>query len=133
MVLVRRGFYEKLANSEALIVRRELYLWAASVLTSRSFPGPAVFNQVEGHFPAYNDNAEGRAPVLIPGLDLLNHNPASQVAWIWDSVTCTIKTEEFLSERSEVSNNYGPKSNEERKLSTNVQMVVRSGKLIRNS
>ncbi len=100
---------------EVLMLPRELYLWAATVMTSRSFPGPAVFNQPEGHFPTYIDNAEGKAPVLILGLDLLNHNPSSRVAWLWNSAACTIKTDELLTGGSEVPNNYGPKSNEERR------------------
>lgn len=98
---------------EILIIIRELYLWAATVMTSRSFPGPAVFNQAEGNFPTYNDNPEGKAPVLIPGLDLLNHVPSSHVAWVWNSTTCAIKTDVQLTGGSEVPNNYGPKSNEE--------------------
>ena len=82
-------------------------------MTSRSFPGPAVFNQTENNIPIHNNSDEGKAPVLIPGLDLLNHIPSSRVAWIWDSAACTIKTDETLSGGSEVPNNYGPKSNEE--------------------
>lgn len=82
-------------------------------MSSRSFPGPTVFNQREGDFPIYNDNAEGKAPVLIPGLDLLNHLPSSRVAWLWDTTRCTIKTDERLLGGSQVPNNYGSKSNEE--------------------
>lgn len=82
-------------------------------MTSRSFPGPAVFDQPEGQFPTYTDNPEGKAPILIPGLDLLNHFPSSRVAWLWDSTACTIKNDEPLSGGGEVPNNYGPKSNEE--------------------
>ena len=70
---------------------------------------------MEGHFPTYDRDAEGKAPVLIPGLDLLNHNPKSHVAWIWNATACTIQTDEALYGGSEVPNNYGPKSNEERK------------------
>lgn len=82
-------------------------------MSSRSFPGPAVFNQLGGNFSIYTDNLEGKAPVLIPGLDLLNHIPSSRVAWLWNSAACTIKTDELLAGESEVPNNYGPKSNEE--------------------
>ncbi len=85
-------------------------------MTSRSFPGPAVFNQPGGNYPTYNDDPDGKAPVLIPGLDLLNHHPSSRVAWLWDASACTIKTDELLSGEAEVPNNYGPKSNEEREV-----------------
>ena len=61
----------------------------------------------------YDHDAEGKAPVLIPGLDLLNHNPSSRVAWMWDAAACTIQTDETLDGGCEVPNNYGPKSNEE--------------------
>ena len=85
-------------------------------MTSRSFAGPIVFNRPESDFSTYTDLAEGKEPILIPGLDLLNHNPSSHVAWIWNSAACTIKTDEPLSGGSEVPNNYGPKSNEERRF-----------------
>lgn len=116
MDLVSSDWLLWLAYLEGLIHQRELYVWAATVMTSRSFPGPAVFNQSKGNFPTYSDNAESKAPVLIPGLDLLNHNPSSRVAWVWDLVTCSIKTDDHLFGESEVPNNYGPKSNEERKV-----------------
>lgn len=109
MDLVRESLDWYVVAIAALTATRELYLWAATVMTSRSFPGPAVFNQPEGSL----HNPEGKAPVLIPGLDLLNHHPSSRVAWVWDAGACTIKTDELLAEGSEVPNNYGPKSNEE--------------------
>ncbi|KAL6717637.1 hypothetical protein ACLMJK_005552 [Lecanora helva] len=77
------------------------------------FPGPTVFNKSEGEFPIHVVDAEGKEPVLIPGLDLLNHNPSSHVAWIWDLNACTIKTDEVVCGGCEVPNNYGSKSNEE--------------------
>ena len=107
------GLYHSSASSYPLTISRELYLWAATVMTTRSFPGPAVFNQVKGSYPTYNSDDEGRTPVLIPGLDLLNHSPSSHVSWVWDTAACTIKTDELLPGGSEVLNNYGPKSNEE--------------------
>ncbi len=82
-------------------------------MTSRSFFGPAVFNQSEGKLPTCTDDSEGKTPILIPGLDLLNHHPSSRVTWLWDAGACIIKTDEPLTGGSEVLNNYGPKSNEE--------------------
>ena len=94
------------------IIWRELYVWASTVMSSRCFPGPAAFNQPDAHDPTYNDDPEGKAPVLIPGLDLLNHDPCSKVAWMWDIHSYILKTDERLEGGAEVFNNYGPKSNE---------------------
>lgn len=82
-------------------------------MTSRSFFGPAVFNQPVGKLPTRTDDSDEKTPVLIPGLDLLNHNPSSRVTWLWDAGACIIKTNEPLAGGSEVLNNYGSKSNEE--------------------
>ena len=81
-------------------------------MSSRSFGVPPVFNQSEGDFPIY-ENIDGRSPLLIPGLDLLNHNPSQRVAWLWDSSSCIIKNDVKIVGGSQVWNNYGPKSNAE--------------------
>ena len=52
-------------------------------------------------------------PVLLPGLDFLNHSPTARVAWDWGPTTCAIRTDAELSEGHQIFNNYGPKSNEE--------------------
>ena len=104
---------------------RDLYLWAASVMTSRCFPGAEVFNQAKDDFPVYSGDAEGKAPVLIPGLDLLNHDPSSHVAWVWNSTSCAIQTDDHVSGGCEVSNNYGPKNNEERRIENFGSISVR--------
>lgn len=56
-----------------------------------------------------------RSPVLLPGLDLLNHNPTAKVIWQWTEETCCISTDVALASGEEIFNNYAPKSNEERK------------------
>lgn len=80
----------------------DLYLWAATVLTSRSFPSAPSARETVG------------LPVLIPGLDLLNHSPTSRVTWDWGPSDCKILIDEEISENCQIYNNYGPKSNEER-------------------
>lgn len=97
-----------------IYISRELYLWACTVISSRSYPGPAVFNKDEHSFPTH-DSQDGRSPVLIPGLDVLNHSPSSRVAWLWDASICTIQNDEMILGGSQILNNYGPKSNAERK------------------
>ncbi|KAG8530918.1 uncharacterized protein KY384_004275 [Bacidia gigantensis] len=79
----------------------ELYLWATTVLTSRSFPVASVFKPDED------------IPALVPGLDLLNHSPSAQVVWNLDGDRYTISVDEPIHSGCEVLNNYGPKSNEE--------------------
>ena len=92
---------------------RELYLWAATIMTSRSFPGPAVLNRNIGDKTS-DSTIDDRNPAIMPGLDFLNHSPSAQVAWLWDSNSCTIKTDEMICQGSQAWNNYGPKSNAER-------------------
>ncbi|KAL8666989.1 MAG: hypothetical protein Q9202_000911 [Teloschistes flavicans] len=61
----------------------------------------------------YQDNNLPDAPVLLPGLDLLNHSPTAKVAWQWTQDTFSIKSDEFLPSGREIFNNYAPKANEE--------------------
>lgn len=80
---------------------RDLYIWAATVMSSRSFPSSAIADAMVD------------SPVLIPGLDLLNHSPSARVTWTWGSNSCAIAADELLPEGSQIFNNYGPKGNEE--------------------
>ena len=57
-------------------------------------------------------------PALIPGLDLMNHNPAAKVTWIWGHSECSFSNNEVIREGRQIWNNYGPKSNEERERPT---------------
>ena len=84
-------------------------------MTTRSFAGPTSFNRDEGDFVAANDGSE-RCPVLIPGLDILNHSPSARVSWVWDETSCALKVEDSTHSGCQVCNNYNPKSNEERAL-----------------
>ena len=81
--------------------RLELYRWAASAHSSRAFP-PSLLNL---------PSEEG--PVLIPGLDLLNHARAHPVTWSTDGTHVHMSTHYPISQGSQVYNNYGPKSNQE--------------------
>lgn len=106
--------------------KRPLYKWAATIFSSRSFPGTALahsnlfqestttaltFGQISIQ-EKYKD--EGFAcPALIPGLDLMNHNPAAKVTWIWGHSECGFSNNEVIRGGRQIWNNYGPKSNEE--------------------
>ena len=98
-------------------LRRELYLRAATVMTTRSFSGPASFNRNSEELLVARDHV-GRCPVLIPGLDILNHDPSAKVSWIWDANVCALRVEEPTHGGRQVWNNYDPKSNEERRFTT---------------
>ena len=119
MDLVRDLEFPSLIDTHSTNVRRELYLWAATVMTSRSFAGPASFNRSEGDFVTASDSND-RCPVLIPGLDLLNHNPSAKVSWIWDANVCALRVEFTTQGGCQVWNNYDPKSNEERGLASSL-------------
>ena len=84
-------------------------------MTTRSFAGPTSFNRDEGDFVVASDGLD-RCPVLIPGLDLLNHSPSARVSWVWVAQSCALKVEESTNGGCQVWNNYNPKSNEERAL-----------------
>ncbi|KAL8711254.1 MAG: hypothetical protein Q9225_007157 [Loekoesia sp. 1 TL-2023] len=86
-----------------------LYKWAASVISTRSFPGSALTPNTR----YTSKSSPDRSPVLLPGLDLLNHNPTAKVTWQWTEEACCIATDVALASGDEIFNNYAPKSNEE--------------------
>ena len=115
MDLVRDKWSQSFLRIYNTKVIRELYLWAATVMTTRSFVGPASFNRTEGDSVVAGDG-DGRCPVLIPGLDILNHDPSAKVSWVWDTNVCALRLNESIAGGCQVWNNYDPKSNEERGL-----------------
>ncbi|MCJ1265286.1 hypothetical protein MMC22_005161 [Lobaria immixta] len=86
-----------------------LYKWAATIFASRSFPGSALASSAESVGNALNTEC----PVLIPGVDLLNHCPLVKVTWLWGRSDCSVINDDPIKRTSQVWNNYGPKSNEE--------------------
>lgn len=101
-----------------------LYKWAATIMSSRCFPASALANNVlmkdafdnrNLQLPGSADSLEPGSPVLIPGIDLLNHRPSAKVTWQWTSISCRLVTNENLVDGTQIWNNYGQKSNEERK------------------
>ncbi|KAL8958186.1 MAG: hypothetical protein Q9183_005887, partial [Haloplaca sp. 2 TL-2023] len=87
----------------------ELYKWAAAVIASRSFPSHAL----DSSAPFKTGLSHETAPVLLPGLDLLNHSPNAKVTWKWTEDACSIISHVALPGNAEILNNYAPKSNEE--------------------
>ncbi|KAK9480564.1 hypothetical protein V1514DRAFT_325747 [Lipomyces japonicus] len=81
----------------------DLYLWACTVLTSRSFPSNIIFNTA---------NKESY-PVLVPLVDSLNHYPSTPIIWTSAEGKFTLSTGANVDKGQELFNNYGPKGNEE--------------------
>lgn len=104
----------------------ELFRWAATVFGSRSFTSevltdtePADQARMEGRNGVQKSEHEFLKPlfverfaVLLPLLDILNHQPIAQVEW---QARCSFVGMQILSSFSsgeELCNNYGPRDNE---------------------
>ena len=104
----------------------ELWRWAESAFTSRSFP-PRLVGLSDARESGPSSNTAASAPILIPAYDTFNHARAHPVTW---SFSPTSDTEPGLGKVEEgmvgltinyhlpavpcqVFNNYGGKSNEE--------------------
>ena len=86
-------------------------------MTTRSFAGPESFNRSRGAGDlVFGSDGADKCPVLLPGLDILNHNPSAKMSWVWDANVCALRIEESISSGCQVWNNYDPKSNEERRF-----------------
>lgn len=84
------------------------YLWASLILKSRSFPYYLFAKHVTRQVAP--DEA-----VLIPVIDLTNHNPKAKVSWsVGDDGSFTLECENPTRVKgAEIFNNYGMKGNEE--------------------
>lgn len=117
-----RDCVEQLVNG----ITWDRYLLANTYITSRAFPSTLV---TTGQLPssssssspsqidindnnAYPDKGEETSyPVLLPGLDTLNHRREAKVAWSrHNDGAVGIATDVDIGEGQEVFNNYGPKS-----------------------
>jgi hypothetical protein len=79
---------------------RDLYKWAATIFSSRSFISPRSTDETHG--------------VLFPMIDCFNHEPSAKAVWEFDeSATFTISFDDEIYAGNELLNNYGFKSNEE--------------------
>ena len=82
-------------------------------MTTRAFAAPVSADQNQGESYCAGSGHE-KCQVLIPGLDILNHNPFADVSWVWDVNACALRINESITSGCQVWNNYDPKSNEER-------------------
>ncbi|KAJ5823190.1 hypothetical protein N7447_005530 [Penicillium robsamsonii] len=86
----------------------ELYLWASTIITSRAFSSKVLSGAVE---PA--DLPEDGVSALLPLIDLPNHRPMAKVEWRAGDKDIGLLVLEDHSAGQEISNNYGPRNNEQ--------------------
>ncbi|KAI9782771.1 MAG: hypothetical protein M1816_001723 [Peltula sp. TS41687] len=92
-----------------------LALWAATILSSRSFASSYLL--ARDKMPseiASEDSLGDMCSVLFPVLDTINHRPRAPMAWIPGEGSFSFKVTDDLHQGSELWNDYGPKGNEER-------------------
>ncbi|SLM39105.1 hypothetical protein LPUS_09545 [Lasallia pustulata] len=95
-----------------------LYKWAATIMSSRSFPASCLTYVSTESTKFVDTNIRDRyqtrnSSVLLPVFDLANHHPDVRVTWEWNTTDCRLMIDERLEAGAQVYNNYGPKSNEE--------------------
>ena len=115
-------------------MRRILYKWAATVLTSRCFSSSAFFMNkpiladVHNLGPGFGKKGAGIAaskkhPMLLPVFDLANHHAASNVVWRRQHASCAFNTRTSIEGGKEVSISYDRKGNEERTSKTQCKLA----------
>jgi hypothetical protein len=105
---------------------RELYRWAATILTSRCFPQSVLDLQdlsgEDADAPFWKSSVGKRLreqdatvkfPVLLPVFDLANHDPKARMIWQKGTGSVTLVNKDVVGKGGQVFNNYGPKGNEE--------------------
>lgn len=91
---------------------RELYLWAATVFSSRSFPGKLTSWDYNAEATRCYD--DGTTAALFPMIDCLNHRPKARITWQPGPDAMSLVSVDRMEAGTEVFNNYGPKANGER-------------------
>ncbi|KAK9236249.1 hypothetical protein V1525DRAFT_407467 [Lipomyces kononenkoae] len=102
----KRGVMYLPSQFDKSLVSWDMYMWACTVLSSRSFPSRIVFN-------TGSDDDEDSYPVLIPLVDSLNHKPLEPINWTVTPDEFSISSGKDIGAGDEIFNNYGPKGNEE--------------------
>ncbi|RYC61509.1 hypothetical protein CHU98_g4720 [Xylaria longipes] len=82
----------------------ELFLWAATVFSSRGFSSDLLTTTKE---------AKGSFPVLYPVLDIFNHRIGAKVGWQFSKGDYNLYLEEQVEQGQQIFNNYSPKGNED--------------------
>lgn len=98
-----------------------LYQWAATIFGSRSFRASLtipeeIIGQPQSHLPPNLEHIrKDRFSVLLPILDIGNHNGVNHVDWLRDPIASqfSLSSRNEISEGSQIFNYYGDKSNSE--------------------
>jgi hypothetical protein len=90
-------------------LNRDLYLWASTIISSRAFSPKVLSSVVE----ASRLGEDGGVSVLLPLIDLPNHRPLAKVEWRAGSSDIGMVVLEEVGPGQEISNNYGPRNNEQ--------------------
>ena len=61
-------------------------------------------------------NRDNPFPVLFPLVDILNHSPTTRIEWSIGPSALSLVTLDEICPGQPITNNYGPKSNEECKV-----------------
>ena len=98
------GLAQRIILLTTLPARRDHYLWACTIISSRAFPSYIL-----------NGDKEHPTQVLLPCIDVFNHRRAEQVIWFTDYKTSDVQMlhEAPIKAGEEVFNNYGAKPNDE--------------------
>ncbi|GAB7352361.1 hypothetical protein MBLNU459_g2800t1 [Dothideomycetes sp. NU459] len=107
----------------------QLFKWAATVYSSRSFNSQTVQPHDGKYWTAYRGSPHGRQPVsvdlgdfpddwkifsvLFPVMDAGNHNPIAKIDWAYDTGKFSLTVSEPIDSGDQIFNNYGPKGNDE--------------------
>ncbi|OJJ49053.1 hypothetical protein ASPZODRAFT_91268 [Penicilliopsis zonata CBS 506.65] len=86
----------------------DLYLWASTIITSRAFSSKVLSGVISDA-----DLPEDRLSVLLPLIDLPNHRPLAKVEWRAGETDVALLVLEDAVPGQEISNNYGPRNNEQ--------------------
>ncbi|MCJ1379678.1 hypothetical protein MMC17_002780 [Xylographa soralifera] len=112
------------ARYELLRENWELYVWAATILTSRCFSSNAFAMDKSNPNVGTEDQrlpptspSSAIFPVLLPVLDFGNHDPSAGVYWKMQGSSYSFIVNETLASGKEVCISYDNKGNEERKSS----------------
>lgn len=86
------------------------FLWALMIYKSRSFPSYIL----KDHAGAQQiDYVQPDVAVLLPLVDLLNHNRQAKVLWGCKDGSFTFESHDLYKKGDQIFNNYGQKGNEE--------------------
>lgn len=123
------SLYGKYAYVHSIL--RDLFRWAVTIFSSRSFSSRAITPQDSKYWTTYKTNSnDGRRqtilldmstapsedldfPVLFPVQDAPNHRHEAHVDWFFDPGRFSISVEDSIQAGDEVFNNYGSKGNDE--------------------